>query len=182
MEPPGTATSLTTPHLSRQVFQAPGLKPGAPLLAEEIMRLPARRAYTLDSTARERTVDDHERNRRPGDITTTVPWRDFHHVDLVTQDLDATVSFYGDLLGMDVGDVMGRTARGGRSQHRFIRPGTGETWGLHFFESSAARPVTKTAEAKFSPERLGCSTSRSHHQTNRPDCCSENACARTTCK
>ncbi len=90
-----------------------------------------------------------------GDIGTTVPWRGFHHVALVTQDLDATVHFYGDLLGMDVGDVMGRDARGSRSRHCFIRPGRGETWGLHFFESPEARPAPETEEEKFSLEKVG---------------------------
>jgi len=91
----------------------------------------------------------------PDNAGTTTPWRGFHHVALVTQDLDATIRFYGDLLGMEVGDVMSRDARGGRSRHRFIRPGKGETWGLHFFESPDARPVSETEEEKFSLEKVG---------------------------
>jgi catechol 2,3-dioxygenase-like lactoylglutathione lyase family enzyme len=60
-------------------------------------------------------------------------WRGFHHVALVTPDLDATIRFYGDVLGMRVGEVISATERQGR--HCFIKPGdTVETWGLHFFE------------------------------------------------
>ncbi len=65
-------------------------------------------------------------------------WRGFHHVALVTPDLDATIRFYGDVLGMSVGEVVGATERQGR--HCFIRPGDAvETWGLHFFEQAGAQ-------------------------------------------
>lgn len=57
------------------------------------------------------------------------PWQGFHHIALVTPDLDATVRFYHDVLGMQVGEIMDR-----RGKHCFIRPGESETWGLHFFE------------------------------------------------
>lgn len=59
-------------------------------------------------------------------------WRGFHHIALVTPDLDATIQFYRDVLGMEIGEVMDR-----RGRHCFIKPG-GETWGLHFFENSDA--------------------------------------------
>lgn len=51
---------------------------------------------------------------------------------MVTPDLDATLAFYGDVLGMQVGDIY--PSVGERGRHCFIKPGTGETWGLHFFE------------------------------------------------
>ena len=60
------------------------------------------------------------------------PWRGFHHVALVTPDLDETIRFYGDVLGMRVGEVFPATERQGR--HCFVRPGDAETYGLHFFE------------------------------------------------
>jgi catechol 2,3-dioxygenase-like lactoylglutathione lyase family enzyme len=68
------------------------------------------------------------------DFADAVPlWRGFHHVALVTPDLDATIRFYGDVLGMRVGEVVSATERQGR--HCFIKPcDTVETWGLHFFE------------------------------------------------
>ena len=33
-----------------------------------------------------------------------VGWRGFHHVAVVTRDLEETARFYGDVLGMSVGD------------------------------------------------------------------------------
>jgi catechol 2,3-dioxygenase-like lactoylglutathione lyase family enzyme len=57
----------------------------------------------------------------------------FHHIALVTRDLDATMRFYTDVLGMEVifvapaGDLHGR--------HCAIRPGGDpDRLGLHFFE------------------------------------------------
>lgn len=61
-------------------------------------------------------------------------WRGFHHVAVVTPDLDATIHFYGDILGMQVGAIMDR---GGR--HCFIQPGDGDTRGLHVFEHTNAQ-------------------------------------------
>ena len=57
----------------------------------------------------------------------TPPWRGFHHVALVTPDLEATIRFYGEVLGMRVGEVVGATERQGC--HCFIKPGDVETWG-----------------------------------------------------
>ena len=61
------------------------------------------------------------------------PWSGFHHIALVTRDLDATMRFYSDVLGMDVifvapaGDLHGR--------HCAIRlGGDPDRLGLHFFE------------------------------------------------
>lgn len=65
-------------------------------------------------------------------------WLGFHHVALVTPDLDATVRFYRDVLGMGVGEVR---AGGGvlPVRHCFVRPGEqSSTWGLHFFEHPGA--------------------------------------------
>lgn len=68
-----------------------------------------------------------------------IPWQGFHHVAAVTRNLDETIRFYRDCLGMNAGDVVDRTAQGATSRHCFIEPGEGETWGLHFFESPDAR-------------------------------------------
>ncbi len=74
------------------------------------------------------------------------PWRGFHHVALVTPDLDETIRFYGDVLGMRVGEVFPATERQGR--HCFVRPGDAGTHGLHFFEQPDARlfPWPETLE------------------------------------
>ena len=67
-------------------------------------------------------------------IDQPVPWRGFHHVALVTPDLEATIRFYVEVLGMQAGDIMDR-----HGKHCFIKPGESETWGLHVFESSEAQ-------------------------------------------
>lgn len=65
--------------------------------------------------------------------SSTPPWRGFHHVALATPDLEETIHFYGEVLGMSVSEVIGVTKRQGR--HCFVTPGEdSETWGLHFFE------------------------------------------------
>jgi catechol 2,3-dioxygenase-like lactoylglutathione lyase family enzyme len=69
-----------------------------------------------------------------------VDWRGFHHVAVVTRDLAETARFYGEVLGMSVGDLIERDAQGTVSRHRFIRPGGDESWGLHIFESPDAEP------------------------------------------
>ena len=72
-----------------------------------------------------------------GAADAVLPWRGFHHVALATPDLDATIRFYGGVLGMRVGEVFPATERQGR--HCFVRPGDAETYGLHFFEHPDAR-------------------------------------------
>ena len=62
------------------------------------------------------------------------PWRGIHHIALATPDLDQTRQFYGDVLGMSMGDIS--PSHDGRGRHClvFVKPGDPETWGLHFFE------------------------------------------------
>ena len=67
-----------------------------------------------------------------------VGWRGFHHVAVVTRDLEETARFYGDVLGMSVGETIDNDAQGAVSRHRFVQPGGDESWGLHFFESPEA--------------------------------------------
>ena len=62
-------------------------------------------------------------------------WRGFHHIALVTPDLDATIEFYCDVLGMKVLFTMPATEINGR--HVAILPGEGHL-GLHFFEQPDA--------------------------------------------
>lgn len=54
-------------------------------------------------------------------------WTGIHHIALVTRDLNATVAFYGEILGMEIGEILQRGVK-----HCFIKPG-GDTWGMHFF-------------------------------------------------
>ncbi len=64
-------------------------------------------------------------------------WLGFHHVAIVTSDLDATIRFYENLLGMKAGTVYPATLRRGR--HCFVKPGDTESWGIHFFEHGDAQ-------------------------------------------
>ncbi len=65
-------------------------------------------------------------------ITNIVPqWQGIHHVALVTPDLDATIEFYRDILGMEVTAVAPANEMHGR--HAAAKPG-GSYVGLHFFE------------------------------------------------
>ena len=63
-----------------------------------------------------------------------LPWRGIHHVALRTTDLEATIKFYRDGMGMAVSDIA--PDQGGRGRHCLVlvKPGDSETWGLHFFE------------------------------------------------
>lgn len=66
-------------------------------------------------------------------------WRGFHHIALVTPDLDATIDFYRDVLGMKVLFTLPATDINGR--HAAILPGEGFL-GLHFFEQPDAKLFT----------------------------------------
>jgi len=79
------------------------------------------------------------------------PWSGFHHIALVTRDLDATIRFYRDVLGMEIvfmapaGELHGR--------HGAIRPGGDpDHLGIHFFEYPGAplfTPEDRPLEAAF---------------------------------
>ncbi|CAG7630505.1 VOC family protein [Paenibacillus allorhizosphaerae] len=73
-------------------------------------------------------------------------WSGFHHIALVTPNLDETIHFYEQVLGMQAGPVFAATGRRGR--HCFIRPGHVETWGIHFFEYAHAQIFQSTDELK----------------------------------
>jgi catechol 2,3-dioxygenase-like lactoylglutathione lyase family enzyme len=70
-----------------------------------------------------------------------LPWHGIHHIALATRNLDATITFYRDVLGMVVSDVF--PSREGRGRHCliFVKPGDCDIWGLHFFERAASEPV-----------------------------------------
>ncbi|GIO29439.1 MULTISPECIES: VOC family protein [Paenibacillus] len=71
-------------------------------------------------------------------------WLGFHHIALVTPDLDATIRFYEDVLGMKAGNIYPAMKQRGR--HCFIKPGDTDAWGLHFFEYPDAE-ITSSADA-----------------------------------
>lgn len=57
-------------------------------------------------------------------------WRGFHHVALVTPNLDDTISFYQGVLGMQVDNMLSTP---GRPRHCFVKPGATESWGAARF-------------------------------------------------
>lgn len=63
---------------------------------------------------------------------TTPPWDGFHHVAIVTRDLDATIRFYEEVLGMKAHLLDDGTPAFGR--HCMISPGTDATRGMHVIE------------------------------------------------
>ncbi|QED49907.1 VOC family protein [Cytobacillus dafuensis] len=73
-------------------------------------------------------------------------WRGFHHIALITRNLDETIRFYKNVLAMQVGTVYPAFKKRGR--HCFIRPGNVETWGIHFFEYPDAQIFRSDEELK----------------------------------
>lgn len=66
--------------------------------------------------------------------TTTSLWRCLHHVALLTHDLDATVRFYTNLLGMVATPI-------GSLHHKrycFVNSGATDGWGIYFLEIPTA--------------------------------------------
>ncbi|HJQ28102.1 MAG TPA: VOC family protein [Rubrobacter sp.] len=83
-------------------------------------------------------------------------WQGFHHVAVVTADLDATLRFYVDVLGMEAGEIMRIDARGGGARHCFVRPGGTESLGLHFFHApDAVADQEANIEEKFGLRSVG---------------------------
>ncbi|GAA5532504.1 VOC family protein [Deinococcus aluminii] len=72
------------------------------------------------------------------------PWHGFHHLALLTPDLDATLAFYQDVLGMAVlGPLPGNPLHG---RHALVRVGEPTPGGLHFFEVPGAHIPTYPLE------------------------------------
>lgn len=82
-------------------------------------------------------------------------WRGFHHVALVTRDLDETIRFYRDVLGMQAGAVSTQTAQGTGRRHLFITPGETKSWGLHVFENVSASHKPATLKEKLETMDVG---------------------------
>lgn len=69
-----------------------------------------------------------------------LPWHGIHHIALLTADLDATIRFYRDVLGMHTSDIAPSQEGRGRHCLIFVKPNDDNVWGFHFFE----RPIEKT--------------------------------------
>jgi catechol 2,3-dioxygenase-like lactoylglutathione lyase family enzyme len=65
-------------------------------------------------------------------------WHGIHHIAMATRDLEKTIQFYTEVLGMQSSPIHPSNPFHGR--HAFIKPGAdSETWGLHFFELADAQ-------------------------------------------
>jgi catechol 2,3-dioxygenase-like lactoylglutathione lyase family enzyme len=71
--------------------------------------------------------------------TGTLPWCEIDHLALVTRDLEATIRFYTDVLGMHAADIAPATPIHGRTC--MIEPRPNATSDLHFFEHADAQPI-----------------------------------------
>jgi len=73
-----------------------------------------------------------------GDVQVPPAWQGYNHVALVTRDLDATIHFYQEVLGMELLGVAPANPLHGR--HCALRPGShaAQTGYLHFFEYAGA--------------------------------------------
>ena len=91
-------------------------------------------------------------DRAPDAMHVAPPWRGFHHVALVTPDLDATIRFYRDLLGMRLLADIPASEQGGRHCLLAVDGGAGSF--LHFFERADARihPYPLAEGLVFPPE------------------------------
>ncbi|SEM89291.1 VOC family protein [Paenibacillus sp. OV219] len=65
-------------------------------------------------------------------------WQGIHHIALTTKDLEETIRFYSEMLGMQSSPIFPANPFHGR--HAFIHPGAPATaLGLHFFEVADAQ-------------------------------------------
>ncbi len=104
-----------------------------------------------------------------GDVQAPPPWQGFNHVALLTRDLDATMHFYQEVLGMELLFITPANQLHGR--HCGLRPGSdaAHMGYLSFFEYAAAplfNPHERSLQARvFDPG----STFLSHISFTLPD-------------
>lgn len=104
-----------------------------------------------------------------------LPWRGIHHIALRTADLEATIQFYKEGLGMPVSDIAPSEEGRGRHCIVMVKPGDSETWGLHFFErpgqvqadAGAARQETLLHIAFRLPDEASAQLLREHLQRHK---------------
>lgn len=77
-----------------------------------------------------------------------LPWNGIHHIALVTADLDATIHFYRDVLGMHASDIAPSVEGRGRHCLIFVKPNDENVRGFHFFERPIAGKTTLGATDK----------------------------------
>ena len=75
----------------------------------------------------------------PNNPESELPWQEMHHIALATSDLEETVRFYTEVLGMQADDIQPPNPIHGRTCT--IKPGPGAKVELHFFEQPEAHPL-----------------------------------------
>ena len=73
-----------------------------------------------------------------------LPWQEMHHLALATRDLEETVRFYTEVLGMQADEIQPPNPIHGRTCT--IKPGPGAVVELHFFEQIDAQPIPNHPE------------------------------------
>lgn len=73
-----------------------------------------------------------------------LPWQGIHHVCVATPDLDETRQFYQEVVGMEVGEVLGEGSPGYRTC--FMKCGT-NGWGIQFIELPNRPPTASTNDS-----------------------------------
>jgi catechol 2,3-dioxygenase-like lactoylglutathione lyase family enzyme len=76
--------------------------------------------------------------------TGALPWCELHHLALATRDLEATIRFYTDILGMYAADIAPANPIHGRTCT--IKSSPNATSELHFFEQADAHPIQLDSE------------------------------------
>ena len=90
--------------------------------------------------------------------TGALPWRELDHLALATRDIEATIRFYTDVLGMHAAAIAPANPIHGRTCT--IKPCLNATSELHFFEQADAQPLAPHPEML---QRLMFPTSGVHH-------------------
>ena len=83
-----------------------------------------------------------------------LPWSGFHHIALATADLDATIHFYKEVLGMHVSAIAPSEEGRGRQCIISVKPNDENVLGFHFFERPRAKTtlgVSDTHPQSFAP-------------------------------
>ena len=73
--------------------------------------------------------------------TGALPWRELNHIALATRDLEATIRFYTDVLGMHADEIEPANPIHGRTCIIKLSPNATSHFHLHFFEQADAQPI-----------------------------------------
>jgi catechol 2,3-dioxygenase-like lactoylglutathione lyase family enzyme len=77
-------------------------------------------------------------------LPSTLPWQDMHHIALATGNIEETVRFYTEVVGMQAGEIQPPNPIHGRTC--VIKPGSQAKVELHFFEDVEAAPLPSHPE------------------------------------